>query len=302
MASDTLLTPFRPPTPAGGTNGVARPIDEDPPPATVTTITPELAREWLEANTRNRPIRDDDVNSYARDMMSGTFKLNGATILRAANGDIIDGQHRLIACDRAGVPFRSYVITGLPFDVQDTIDCGIVRKDSDQLSLRGEYQPKSLAAITKWAIRWTAGIRGRSVGGTIKPTHSEVLGFVDANPEVRDATRWAINAHGRFRPVRVSVYGMAWLLFTRLDDGMSRLQAEDFLNKTVTGADIGIGNPAYTLRERFRRADDMDERLTSYEQLALFVTAWNGLRDGKEVRRIALPYGGLTAKNFPEPR
>jgi hypothetical protein len=300
VASDTLLTPFRPPVPAG-TNGAARLADDDPPPAVVTTITPELAREWLQANTRNRPLRDDDVNAYARDMMAGTFKLNGATILRAANGDIIDGQHRLTACDRAGAPFRSYVITGLPFDVQDTVDAGIVRKDSDQLALRGEYQPKSLAAITKWAIRWAAGQRGRSVGGVIKPTHSEVLGFIDANPEVRDATHWAINAHGRYRPVRISVYGMAWLLFTRMDGGLSRGQAEEFLNKTVTGADVGIGHPAYTLRERFRRADDLDERLNSHEQLALFVTAWNGLRDGKEVRRVALPYGGLTTRNFPEP-
>ena len=255
-------------------------------------------------NNRNRPIRDDDVNTYARDMIAGAWIVNGETIKIARNDDVLDGQHRLLGGMRADVPFRTYIVTGLPPEAQDTIDCGIVRKDSDQLALHGEYQPKSLAAITRWAIRWAAGSRGRSIGGTIKPSHTEIIGFIRVNPEIRDATRWAINARSRYRSVRVSVYGMAWWLFTHMNGGgsIATYQAEDFLEKVVTGADIGIGHPAYTLRERFRRAYELDERLNEYEQLALFILAWNAWRDGKEMRRIQLPHGGVTTRNFPEPK
>ena len=305
MTTDVLNTPFQPSRPAPA-NGAHRLEDDDPPPATIMTITPEMAAGFIARNNRNRPIRDDDVNTYARDMIAGAWPVNGETLKVARNDDVLDGQHRLLACMRAGVPFRSYIVTGLPAGIQDTIDCGIVRKDSDQLGLHGEYQPKSLAAITKWAIRWAAGGRGRSVGGTIKPSHSEVIGFIRANPEIRDATRWGISARGRYKSVRISSYGMAWWLFTHIDGGvysdLSRHRAEDFLEKAVTGADIGIGNPAYSLRERFRRAREMDERLNEYEQLALFIIAWNAWRDGKEIRRIALPHGGLTTRNFPEPK
>jgi hypothetical protein len=140
----------------------------------------------------------------------------------------------------------------------------------------------------------------------IKPSHAEIIGFIRANPEIRDATRWGVNARSRYRSVRISTYGMAWWLFTHIDGGvygeLARYQAEGFLEKAVTGADIGIGNPAYALRERFRRSWELDERLNEYEQLALFITAWNAWRAGKEMRRIALPYGGLTTKNFPEPK
>ena len=268
------------------------------------TITPEMAAEYMARNNRNRPIRDDDVNTYARDMIAGSWIVNGETIKFARNNDVLDGQHRLLGGMRAGVPFRTYIVTGLPSEAQDTIDCGIIRKDSDQLGLHGEYQPKSLAAITKWAIRWAAGQRGRSIGGTIKPSHQEIIGFINAHPEIRDATRWAVNARSRYKPARISAYGMAWWLFTHMDGGgmLATHQAEDFLEKVVTGADVGIGHPAYTLRERLRRAKENYEPLNEYQQLALFIIAWNYWRDGKEKRSIALPHGGLTTRNFPEPK
>jgi hypothetical protein len=303
VSIDVLNTPFQPPAQMPA-NGTGRPEDADPPPATVMTITPDMAAGFMGRNRKNRPIRDDDVNTYARDMIAGTWPVNGETIKIARNDDILDGQHRLLACMRAKVPFRTYIVTGLPPETQDTIDCGITRTAADQLGLHGEYQPKSLAAITRWAIRWAAGHRGRAIGGSIKPSHSEVIGFIRANPEIRDATRWAVNARSRYRSVRISVYGMAWWLFTHMNGGgsIATYQAEDFLEKVVTGADVSIGHPAHTLRERFRRAWELDERLNEYEQLALFILAWNGWRDGKEMRRIQLPPGGLTTKNFPEPK
>ena len=303
MSSDVLHTPFQPPAQTL-TNGHHPAVDEDPPPAEIKTITPAMAVEFMARDAKNRLVRDDDVNTYARDMMANAWPVNGETIKIARNGDVLDGRHRLLACIRARAPFRTYIVTGLPPEAQDTIDCGIARTAGDQLGLHGEYQSKSLAAITRWAIRWAAGNRMRK-GGAIKPSHSEIIGFVRVHPEIRDANRWAGNARGRYKSVRVSVYGIAWWLFTHVDGGvygeLARHQAETFLEKVVTGADIGIGNPAYTLRERFRRAWEMDERLNEYEQLALFIIAWNGYRDGKEMRRLALPPGGLTTKNYPEP-
>ena len=304
MSSDVLHTPFQPPAQTL-TNGHHPGEDEDPPPAVAQTITPEMAAEFMGRNVKNRKyIRQDDVDKYARDMMAQSWPVNGETIKVACDGRVLDGQHRFLACMRAGVPFRTYIVTGLSPETQDTIDCGIGRTAADQLDLRDEYQPKSLAAITGWAIRWAGGARTRK-GGVIKPSHSEIIGFICVHPEIRDATRWAVHARSQYRSVRVSVYGMAWWLFTHIDGGvygeLAKHQAEDFLDKAVTGADVSIGHPAYSLRERFRRSWEIDERLNEYEQLALFITAWNGWRDGKEMRRMPLPHGGLTTKNFPEP-
>ena len=45
-----------------------------------------------------------------------------------------------------------------------------------------------------------------------------------------------------------------------------------------------------------------DEQAKSNEQLALLIYAWNAFREDRVLSRLQLPKGGLTSRNFPEPR
>ncbi|NUN01320.1 MAG: hypothetical protein HUU41_09415 [Bryobacteraceae bacterium] len=58
-------------------------------------ITPELARQWLERNVRNRPISENTVIAYGLDMLEGRWQYDGAPIRFDTDGNLIDGQHRL---------------------------------------------------------------------------------------------------------------------------------------------------------------------------------------------------------------
>lgn len=291
MASDTLRTPFRAP-------GQKTPNGTAPPAVTaeVVTITPDMAREWLERNTRNRTPRWALVDALARDMADGKWVLNGETIKIATDGAIIDGQHRLSAIIKADVPVQSFVIRGLPMEAQDTVDTGTARRLGDQLKLRGEKDANILGSVTRWAFLWEQGQRGKT-GGQFRCTHSEALAFFEAHPELRDAAIFASHSRGQFSLIRVSVYGMAWWLFTRI----SKERADEFLHQVTKGENIGAGHPAHTLRARLLSSSRLDERLTEFEQLALLVIAWNASRDARSISRLQLPKGGLTPKNFPEP-
>lgn len=296
MASDTLRTPFRPPAGSGQktANGSAPPA---PMTADVVTITPAMARDWLDHNTRNRKLRWPLIDAIARDMADGKWILNGETIKIAADGTIIDGQHRLSAVIKAGVTVQSFVIRGLPMEVQDTVDTGAVRKLADQLALRGEKDTNVLGSVTRWAFLWEQGQRSKT-GGQFRCTHSEALAFFEAHPELRDAAIFATRARRQFSPIRASVYGTAWWLFTTI----SKERAGEFLEQVTKGENIGAGHPAHTLRARFLSASRIDERLTEFEQLALLIIAWNASREARDIHRLQLPKGGLTPKNFPEPR
>lgn len=68
----------------------------------VETITPEQARDLLEKNTRNRPLRRSRVEAIARDILSGNYLLTHQAI-GIAPTFIVDGQHRLAAIVEAGV-------------------------------------------------------------------------------------------------------------------------------------------------------------------------------------------------------
>ena len=82
-------------------------------------ITPEKAREYLGMNTDNyRKLNHLRVITYAADMKSGRWQLNGEGIKFAKNGTLLDGQHRLQAIIKANVPVEMLVIR----DVEDDVD------------------------------------------------------------------------------------------------------------------------------------------------------------------------------------
>jgi hypothetical protein len=263
------------------------------------TVTPEIAQEWATLNTRNRPVRYGKVAQMARDMKAGKWVLNGDTIKIAADGTLLDGQHRIYACIKAEVPFETVVIRGLAAEAQDTIDTGAARRMADQLALRGEVNANLLAAIARWAHKWLRGVRGTSGGSDAEPTHAEMLAFLDAEPRLREAAAWGEKARRQFKSVNGSVWGMAWLLF----HGSDHLAADVFLDKAVTGADIGADHPAYAFRNRIWKAREAGERLNQYEQLAYLILAWNAFKEDRRITRLQAPKGGkFTYKNFPEPK
>ncbi len=295
MSKSPVLTPFKPPEPVADTSPNGSTLQSCKPE--VMTVTPDLAREWTVLNTRNRPVRYTKVAQYARDMKAGKWLLNGETIKIATDGTILDGQHRLYACMQAEVPFDTIVIRGLPVEAQDTIDTGMARKFADQLTLRGEVNAPLLGAIARWAFRWLRGVK-MSGATELNPTHEEMSALIDADPRLREATSWATNARTRFRSVNGSVWGMAWLLF----HGSDHLAAEVFLEKILTGEDIGAGHPALAFRNRIWNAKEAGERLTPYEQLAYLIIAWNAFKDDRPLKIVKFPNGKLTPKNFPEPK
>jgi hypothetical protein len=76
------------------------------------TITPERANQLLAANTKNRPPKKDRIEKYALLMQRGEWRPSVAVILIDVHGVLRNGQHRLMACVKAGVAFRSLVAFG----------------------------------------------------------------------------------------------------------------------------------------------------------------------------------------------
>ena len=70
-------------------------------------ITPEIAEAWLTQNNNNRPVSAGVIRKYARDMRADKWLFTGDAIRFDKNKNLIDGQHRLMACIAAETPFRT---------------------------------------------------------------------------------------------------------------------------------------------------------------------------------------------------
>ena len=93
------------------------------------------------------------IDSYI-DLIDGKYYRQEAlrdTIRRQfdENGGILDGQHRLQACVLSGVPFQTIVMSGVPRDTFDTLDCGRARTTSQVLQMEGVKYNAVIASIIR---------------------------------------------------------------------------------------------------------------------------------------------------------
>lgn len=161
-----LATPGQPAPSAGPTRTVW------------TDITPELAAGWLKNNFVNRPLREDVVQSYARDMANGTWVPTHQGVAFSDTNALIDGQHRLSAIVRTGLTIRMMVTYGLPalipgreMTTMDAVDRGCPRSVADQLKIQhGLANGTIIAAVTASLGALCFGERTRrlSVGQTLE--------------------------------------------------------------------------------------------------------------------------------------
>lgn len=102
------------------------------------TITPERAKAILANNKSNRPLSDKAVRDIANRMQAGTWIETHQGIGIDANGDVVDGQHRLSAIVKSGIAHRYLVTIGLSPEVFDHVDLGGkgIRTAADLLSRR----------------------------------------------------------------------------------------------------------------------------------------------------------------------
>jgi len=265
------------------------------PSVEIIDVTPAIAESWLARNPTNRNLRKAVVDAYARDMAAGRWHLNGETIKISAAGQLFDGQHRLNAVVQASITVPMVVVRGLDADVMPTVDAGIKRSFSDALKLSGEDNASTLAAVARRAVMWERGHRTNT--GAIRPTPLEMNDFIDQHPEIRTSAELASKLASRER-LPASVIGLCHYLFSKTDPD----DATWFLMRVADGDGIAATDPIAVLRARITKLRVAGGRINETEGLALTIRAWNAHRSGETRTKLAMPRGGLTNENFPEPR
>jgi len=141
-----------------------------------TLITPELAAKFLERNKVNRPVRPLRVLLLAENIRNGEWITTHQGIAFDRNGNLIDGQHRLLAMIQSGVPCMTFVTTGCDPKSYSVIDIGSKRTFSDSLRIeKYELQPSSLFARILSSNKTVSPQMVKKVHDNIGPTVRRLL-------------------------------------------------------------------------------------------------------------------------------
>lgn len=103
-------------------------------PLIVTTtelITPDIAKDMLKRNNKNRPVNWRKVEEYAEVMRSGRWRLHDQGVMFDTQGNILTGQKRLWAVIKAGVNIYLRISRGNPIDTAEVIDRGVPQSARD---------------------------------------------------------------------------------------------------------------------------------------------------------------------------
>lgn len=249
--------------------------------ASVLKVTPTMAAEWLKANNRNRNLKDRRIDNLVRAIVTGQWMLNGEAIKIAADGSLLDGQHRLAAIVKAGIAVEVLVVTGLPNEAQDTMDSGAKRTSADVFAIHGETNANVLAAVSKRVALWESGNLKFS-NPQADPNSVELLAMLERYPSLRRSAEMGARVNSAFRPAGATVVGTAHHILHHVDAGT----AAEFFAKLGTGAALNEGDPILTLRNRLMRDRDAHKRYPFHVYVALQIRAWNAVREGRELAKI----------------
>jgi len=200
-------------------------------------ITPQMAQLWLEKNTHNRKISAQAIEKYARDMKAGAWKITNQGIGFDSGGNLTDGQHRLLACVRAGIPFESFVTFGLDPESQMVVDGGRLRSVGDQLLLGRKMENATLKVAMANVI--AAALKGvntitlsAEIAWKVIDLYSDEMEFIISNRGVAP----------RGLSYAPALSGLVMAAKVDLD------KAVEFKDKYFLGIDLQAGSPILTFR------------------------------------------------------
>lgn len=256
-------------------------------------VTPEMAREMLKKNGINRPINKNTVKHYVKSMKNGEWVLNGEGLSFAADGTLLNGQHRLTAVIESGMNIPFQVSYGVSKESFSTFDQGRKRTDRDIFAIAGIPCYIKKAAMVKNTIVLnkskasvitgvvTGGITGRA---NIVLTKKEVLDtYLNDRENYDKYFKMGDSYYHRCGFIATGqICAIIYHLAVRL--GYSDFAVTSFFDTLYDKSDSVV------IAKRLRKMliDDAfsQKRMTSYVKSQAVIRAWNGYVEKQQRRNL----------------
>jgi len=152
-------------------------------------VTPAMAKDWLDAQARNRKAVPRVVDRYCEAMCDGKWICDQQVPLRFNEaGQLVDGQHRLMAVFKCGVPREFYVATVTEETLDLLHECRS-RTMADRLVLRGDFDQY----VAKFVAALGSALCDRKANGRLYVAHKkQSLSSCSYRPDqIMEAIEWA---------------------------------------------------------------------------------------------------------------
>lgn len=250
-------------------------------------ITPQQAALWLEgANLHNRPLNMKRAEALAEAIKRGEWAVNGDAVRFCANGQLLDGQHRLQAIVIAGKTVKSLVVRGLASGTFSTIDTNRkVRTPRDVMALAG-VQYYSIVSAFSASIHYYETLGQPFNAGSDKVPTAEQLLVIAQRPAVQRAA--ADMAYRRWCRKFIGTGLSAFCLYVFREYRPDHAAA--FFDKLESGFGLEEGSPIAALRDRLMLELQPGLQMKPLMRVALVFKAWRLYLLGADVKQLKVTF------------
>ena len=257
----------------------------------IEQITPDFAERVLETkNSKNRSMRPANLKRLVNAIDNGEWILTNQGIAFDQDGNLLDGQHRLLAIVKTGKTLPIMVARNMDPKIFNCVDTGAARNAADGLHIEGcTSSSKHLAAGIKVYLLYKNFPRGSWTYATV-PTHSEILQEYKDNLESYEQIAQNMRIyHNKFHFFNLSVGIPMYKLIQ--EKNYSNEILSEFWRQFSEGTNLNIDNPILSFRNQmmqkgFRHRGSVYQRY----QLNAFIRLFNlWINDVKKTKFVAPP-------------
>jgi hypothetical protein len=253
-------------------------------------VTPSLASKIMEDhNKKNRKINKNNVRFLTKEIESNNWIPNGETISFDINGNVNNGQHRLLAIIKSGVSLDILIVTNLSLEAFKTIDTGALRSGSDVLSIEGVSNSTHIAAMVKFIFAFKIGkySANRHHHRTLSNTELIDYYYELGDDKVYSSYQFynSVRDGGSSVITPTLISGFHFLL-TEID----KEKGEEFLTMLTQGINLTKDSPITALRNKLIKSRvDKNYKLTNEELLKNITYAWSKYLKNEKAKSLKLP-------------
>ncbi len=265
-------------------------VENFSPTFNVEDITPEYAQKILEyKNSNNRIVRKANLNKLVQSINSDEWQITNQGIAFDCEGNLLDGQHRLMAIVKTGKTLKMMVARNMDAKIFNVVDTGTARMASDILHIGGcSHNSKQIAAAIKVYLFYKKYPSG-SWTHCIKSTHNEIFACYKQNElSWNNINIFISSSYRKFAFFNKGV-GIAFYKLL-LDKGYSTEVIESFYTKFSQGSNLDVDDPMLSFRNQlmqkaFRNRGSSTQRFL----LNCFIRLFNMHMKGTKKTRFMAP-------------
>ena len=253
-------------------------------------VTPGIARFWLGFNGSNVEPSYERIEAYCQEMEAGRWVDSRAPICFMANGDLCNGQHRLLMLHYTDKGFEFQIELDVTDEEEAAMDIGRKRTVANFLS-RGKqienHRSVATAAATLWAHdQFAVPFNGiRLYRSRPQASQSVIISYVKKHAEIEEAVRTVRNKYRNATRLLKgdATAGAIYVLLQRSRRPGIERRIDEFWTLLSTGEMLQEGNPIYALREQLiNTASNTKLRVDTIEIMAKTIKAYNDFVAGRK--------------------